>query len=100
MREIPVKKSYEVSILNQKFIIKSEADERYVQKVADYVNKKIYDIMSGTKSVSTLSVAILAALNMADDFFKIRIEKKDENGNLEKKLKEIIALIDNQLALN
>ncbi len=95
-----MKKSYEVSILNQKFIIKSEADERYVQKVADYVNKKIYDIMSGTKSVSTLSVAILAALNMADDFFKIRIEKKDENGNLEKKLKEIIALIDNQLALN
>jgi len=95
-----VKKSYEVSILNQKFIIKSEADERYVQKVADYVNKKIYDIMSSTKSVSTLSVAILAALNMADDFFKIRIEKKDEVGAIEKKLKEIIGLIDTQLTAN
>ncbi len=95
-----MKKSYEVSILNQKFIIKSEADERYVQKVADYVNKKIYDIMSSTKSVSTLSVAILAALNMADDFFKIRIERKDEGVAIEKKLKEIIGLIDTQLTVN
>jgi cell division protein ZapA len=92
-----MKKSYEVSILNQKFVIKSESDERYVQKVADYVNKKIHEIMTNTKSVSTLSVAILTALNVADDYFKLRGKSKEGSSETVKKLKGIISMIDAQL---
>jgi cell division protein ZapA len=92
-----MKKSYEVSILNQKFVIKSESDERYVQKVADYVNRKIHEIMTNTKSVSTLSVAILTALNVADDYFKLRGKSKEGSSGTVKKLKNIISLIDAQL---
>ncbi len=93
-----MKKSFEVSILNQKFIIKSDADERYVQKVSDYINKKIHDITSHTKSVSTLRVAILAALNVADDFFKLREKRKDVGQVAEKKIRDILSVIDAQLS--
>ena len=92
-----MKKSYEVSILNQKLVLKSEADERYVHKVADFVNKKIHEITANTKSVSTLSVAILTALNVADDYFKLREKSKQGSPGAAKKLKSIIALIDSQL---
>ncbi len=92
-----MKKSYEVSILNQKITIKSDADERYIQKVADYVNKKIYEIVNHTKSVSTLNVAILTALNLADDLFKLNDMKKEKNLLFEKKIKNILSLIEEKI---
>ncbi|MFO1520366.1 MAG: cell division protein ZapA [bacterium] len=92
-----MKRSYEVSILNQKFVIKSESDERYILKVADYVNKKMHDILSSAKSISTLRVAILVALNVADDYFKLREQKKESQLSVEKKLKDLVAMIDRQL---
>lgn len=90
-------RSYEVAILNQKFIIKSDADERYVQKVADYVGKKMHDIMSNTQSVSSLRVAMLVALNVADDLFKLKENKKSKTAQMEKKIKDVITLIDSQI---
>ncbi len=93
-----MKNSYEVSILNQKFVIKSDADERYVHRVADYVNKKLHDIMSSLKSVSTLRVAILATLNVADDYFKMRDRKKESSQAVEKKIKSILSMIESQIS--
>lgn len=93
-----VKRTHEVSILNQKFVLKSDADERYVQKVADYLNKKLHDIMNNSKSVSTLNVALLAALNVTDDFFRIREKNKESHVSLEQKLKELVTFIDGQIS--
>ena len=91
-----MKRSYEVSILNQKFLIKSEADERYVNRVSDYVSERIHDITSNSKSVSSLRVAILAALNIADDYFKLKEKSKQKHVKTEEKIKELIAFIDHQ----
>jgi len=93
-----VKQTHEVSILNQKFILKSDADERYVQKVADYLNKKIHDIMHNSKSVSTLNVALLAALNVADDFFRMREKNKESHHSVEQKIKELVSFIESQIS--
>ncbi|MBF0493151.1 MAG: cell division protein ZapA [Deltaproteobacteria bacterium] len=91
-------RSYEVSILNQKFVIKSDADERYVQKVADYVGKKMHDIMSNTQSVSSLRVAMLVALNVADDLFKLKENKKNKTAEVEKKIKDMMTLIEARIS--
>jgi len=92
-----VKKTFEVILLNQKFQLKSESDEKYVQRVADYVNKKLFDVQEKTKSVSSLNVALLAALNIADDFFKIKGERKDKVDKVRHKVKEIISMIERQV---
>ena len=72
-----MKKNYDLTVLNHKFTLKSDSDEKQVKRVADYVNKKMNEIVGGNKAISTLNVAILAALNIADDFFKMR-ETRDE----------------------
>ena len=91
-----MKHSYEVSILNQKFVIKSEAEERYVNRVSDYVSEKMHDITTNSKSISSLRVAILAALNIADDYFKLKEKSKERFHKTEEKLKDLIALIDSK----
>jgi cell division protein ZapA len=92
-----VKKTFEVTLLNQKFNLKSDNNDKYVQRVADYVNKKLFDIQEKTKSVSSLNVALLAALNIADDYFKIKGVEKDKIIGAKEKIREIISAIDHCL---
>lgn len=82
-------KTYELTILNQRFTFKSDNDEKQVKKVADYVNKKMHDIVSKNKAISTANVAILAALNIADDFVQYQHNQKDLIGKWAQRLKEI-----------
>ena len=60
----------EIKVLGQTFTVKADAGEPHIQEVAQYVNEKIDEILTKTKSVSSLNVAVLAALNIADDLLK------------------------------
>lgn len=80
--------------MNQKFNLKTDSDEAYVLRVSDYVNKKIFDVQEKTRSVSSLNVALLTALNIADDYFKIKGKKKDHRPEAKQKVQELIQLID------
>lgn len=92
-----MKKNFEVTLFNQKFQLKSDADERHVQRVADYVNQKLFDIQEKTKSVSSLNVALLAALNIADDFFKDQSAHKAQNEKFKSKVDAMINSLNSRL---
>ena len=64
-----MKKSYHVNILGQKFVLKTENDENHVKQVADYVNKIMHGIKEKTDTISTQNIAILGALNIAEELF-------------------------------
>ncbi len=92
-----MKRTFEIVLFNQKFSLKSDAEEQHVRKVADYVNKKIFDIQAKTHSVSSLNVALLAALNIADEYFKSKSGKKGQSGEALDKLKQILNYVDQAL---
>jgi cell division protein ZapA len=60
----------EIKVLGQTYTVKTDSDENRIHEVARYVNEKIEEILQKTKSVSSLNVAILTALNIADDLLK------------------------------
>ena len=65
----------EIKVFGQTYTVKTDAEEDYIQEVAKYVNEKKDEVLKKTKSVSTLNVAILTALNIADDLLREK-EKK------------------------
>ena len=67
-----MKKALDVEILGQKFTISSEAEEGYMLKVAGYVDSKMQELMQASKPVSKSNVAMLAALNIADEFHRLK----------------------------
>lgn len=71
-----MKKSYIVNILNQKFVLKTNNDEQHVKLVADHVNKVMNDIKKRTQTISTQNIAILGALNIAEELFARQDETK------------------------
>lgn len=87
----------EVNIFGQGYTIKTDADAEHIQEIAEYVDKKMEEIVQTTKTVSTLNVAILAALNIADDFFR-EVQKREELlTEVDNRSKEIVETIDTQL---
>lgn len=83
--------------MGQKFVIKSESDDDYVIKVAQFVDKKINEVMQNTRSVASLNVAILAAMNIADEYFRFNRDKTERLQKVEKKVEDLIELIDLQM---
>jgi cell division protein ZapA len=61
-----------VEILGQKFPIRSALDETYVTDLASYVDEKIRSAAEATPASDTVRVAVLAALNIADEYFRCR----------------------------
>lgn len=59
-----------VEIYNQTYSIRSDGDNQYIQDLAGYVDAKMREIASGTMTVDSLKVAILAALHIADEYYQ------------------------------
>lgn len=61
------KRSVAVRILDHDYRIRTEADEEAVGRVAGLVNDRMERIRTRTGTVDTLDLAVLAALNLAND---------------------------------
>lgn len=91
-----MKKQVEIKVMGQKFTVRSDSTEEYVNEVANFVEEKINEVMRSTKAVASLNVVILAAMNIADEFMKFKQTKDKQWENAEKKIKNVIELIDLQ----
>lgn len=67
-----MKKALDVQILGQKLTISSDAEEDYMLRVAGYVDGKMQELMRSPKSVTKSNVAMLAALNIADEYHRLK----------------------------
>ncbi len=84
----------EIKVFGQTYTVKTDAEEDYIQEVAKYVNEKIQEVLKKTKSVSTLNVAILTALNIADDLLREREKRIALVREVETKSKDLVEKID------
>ena len=92
-----MKRTVEVAILGQKFMVRSDSDDNYVNKIAGYVNDKVTEITSKAGNIPSLNIALLAAMNIADELLRSRNEKDRVFDGVQKKLEGMIELIDLQL---
>ena len=91
-----MKKEVEIKVMGQKFLVRSDSGDDYVNEVASFVDNKVTEIMKTSKSVASLNVAILAAMNIADEFLKYKAGKEKRFEEAQKKIKDLIELIDLQ----
>jgi cell division protein ZapA len=65
-----------VEIYDQLYQIKGGIEADYVKQLAAYVDGKMREIAQGSKTVDSLKVAVLAALNIVDELFQERERSK------------------------
>ncbi len=86
-----IDKIIEIEIYRQKYRIKvkGEEDEKYISHLTSYVDQKMREVAVKSKSVDSLKIAVLAALNIADEFF-LSQKKLDQ-------LSEVIGHMENEI---
>lgn len=67
--------SVRVVIFGNEYSIRGEADGDYIRELARYVDAKMQEIARGTGMILPLKVSILAAINLADEVFRLRAAK-------------------------
>lgn len=67
-----MKKALDVEILGQKLTISSDAEESYMLKVAGYVDDKMQALSRAQKPVNKSNIAMLTALNIADEYHRLK----------------------------
>jgi cell division protein ZapA len=84
----------EVYILGQKYSIKGDANEEYIKNLAAFVDGKLKDVYNASANITPVKASILAALNIADELFKLRNEQEGLTRAIEEKANTLAALFE------
>jgi cell division protein ZapA len=86
-----------IEILGREYKIRGSADASYIQEVARYVDAKLREVSQGSTMPPADRVAILAAMNIADELFQLRRASTEEFSSIERRTQSLIRLLDESL---
>ena len=86
-----------VEIYNQTYNIRSDGDTEYIIQLAEFVDGRMREISSGTLTVDSLKVAILAALHIADELHRLKNMHEQADTQLAARSSECAEMLDKLL---
>lgn len=86
-----------VSIFGNTYNIQGEATPEYILQLAEFVNDKMEEVNKNIANANLVQVAILTALNIADEYFQLKDMKVGISGMLEQKTRALISMLDEGL---
>jgi len=85
-----LEKCFNINILGQELSVLTDSGDEHVENVVRYVNNKIEEAGKKASNINNLNIAILAALNIADEYIKV----KGAYNQLESRSEKLINLIN------
>jgi cell division protein ZapA len=89
-----VSRSVKISLAGQKLSLRTDAKPRYIKELADYVNSKIDQARATGKIATTQSLALLAAMTIADELFQAREDKERFERQVRERTQRILRYLD------
>ena len=83
-----------VVIYDQEYNMRGELDPEYIRLLGEFVDAKMRSIAARTQTVDSLRVAILAALNIADEYHQLRAKHEAIGKEVGKKLGACSQVVD------
>jgi cell division protein ZapA len=88
-----------VEVHGQKYPIRTELDQRYVEELAEFVESRMALAARSSPSSDVVGLAILAALNITDEYFRARSALTSTSGTLTARAEAIEKIVDQALSL-
>lgn len=76
-----------VSIFNEEYVVKGEENSEYIEMLASYVDRRMKMIQQRNPNLSGTKVAVLTALNLADELNKLQEDYDELVKNMEEEKK-------------
>ena len=93
----PAGNSVEVTIYGRTYQLRAEEDADYVVALARLVDERMAMAEAGSKTVDSSRLAVLTALNFADEYCRLKKEYEGRIKELEQERERLLALIDDAL---
>ncbi len=93
-------KTVRVTIFGEEYPLRGDANTDYMLRVAEYVDRSMRTVAEKSAHLSTAKVAVLAALNIADELFRERSDSQKQLTDVEEKASDILDWLDAKLADN
>jgi len=90
-----LKRRAEVQIYGEHFTIRTELPQELIEQIAHYVNGKMREVKGSAPIISTSTIAIMAALNIAEELFLLKVKTEEINGIIERKSTQLIDMLEN-----
>src|SRR4051812_30872431 len=87
-----------VEINGMRYPIRSDLDAAYIANLAAYVEQKMQLAARESPAGDTLKIAVLAALNIADECFRAREEGTAQQSGITQRARELERMLDLALA--
>ncbi len=87
-----------VTISGRTYYLRGDGKNGYLSELASIVDGRMRDVAEATGTADTLKVAILAALNIADDYLQARrASPAHVSADMEERTGRLVALLDEAL---
>ena len=83
-----------VEIFGQTYALNAGADPGYVEKLAAHLDAQMREVGKAAGAVDSLRVAVLAALNIADECFRLRAGTDDAVGDAHRRAEALTRDLD------
>ena len=88
-----------VTIFGRTYHLRGSDDPEHLVELASIVDGRMREIADGTGTADTLKLAILASLNIADEYLRSDLDDKiPAEARVEKRLGRMVTLLDEVLA--
>jgi cell division protein ZapA len=89
----------QIEVHGQKYPIRTELDTRYVEELAEFVEKRMALAAKASPSSDAVGLAVLTALNIADEYFRSRNHHTSNSSTLAERTAALERIVDQALAL-
>jgi cell division protein ZapA (FtsZ GTPase activity inhibitor) len=85
----------ELKLLGQKLVLRpSETDPELIKEVIELVTKKVTEAESRTKTAAAHQIALLALLDLAEEYCKAKRRTRDYQRDVEDKTGKLLSLVE------
>ena len=86
-----------IQIFDQTYNVNADGNEEYLTELAAYVDKKMRAVSESTQMVDSVKVAVLAALNIADETFTLRQRAQKLEGPIRQRMEKCVSMVEKAL---
>lgn len=88
-----------VDVSGQRYPIRTTLEQRYVHELAAYVDRKMRLAGEASPSSDTVGLAVLTALNIADEVFRARAAQNVTDGSFTQRAEALEKIVDEALTI-
>jgi cell division protein ZapA len=86
-----------VTIFGQSYSLRADEDGNYVEDLARYVDSQMKTLSESTGTIEPLRVAVLTALNIADELHKLRERQRTAEEEVQATARELVTALTESL---